>query len=260
MAREARVPVAARDRELFDGIAERYARKDLLPASRIARRERLLRTLEAVPDLPERPAILEIGCGAGFTADYLEGRFGSYLGIDHSHRLIELAHQRHAGGAARFEVADAAALEASSGWDLVVMIGVLHHLEDPLAVLRTARRLLCPGGWVAANEPQPANPVIQLARALRKRIDPAYSEDQCTLSAGRLRSLLEAAGFDSIRIAPQGLVSTPFAEVPAPVQWLTAPLARLACRADRLLERPAAVARWLSWNLVAAGRRPPEQA
>lgn len=257
MAHEGASPNAARDRELFDAIADRYARKDLLPASRAARRERLLRTLAAIPELPERPAVLEIGCGAGYAADYLAGRYRSYLGIDHSRRLIEHARRRHANGVARFEVADAASLDDGQRYDLVLMIGVLHHLEDPLAALRTARRLLRPGGYVAANEPQPANPVVQLARALRKRIDSTYSEDQCTLSCRQLRSLYEAAALEQIRIVPQGLLSTPFAEVPAPAQWLSAPVSRLACRADRVLERPAALARRLSWNLVAVGRRPP---
>ena len=40
---------AERDRALFDRIAREYCRKDLALASRVARRQRLMRTLVSVP-------------------------------------------------------------------------------------------------------------------------------------------------------------------------------------------------------------------
>ncbi len=41
--------------------------------------------------------ILEVGCGAGFAAEYLSGFYRSYTGIDHSEELIQICHlQTHA--------------------------------------------------------------------------------------------------------------------------------------------------------------------
>ena len=63
---------AAQDRQLFNDIAEHYCGKDRTESSRVARRHRLRQTLELVP-LDNARTVLEVGCGAGFSADYLEG-------------------------------------------------------------------------------------------------------------------------------------------------------------------------------------------
>ncbi len=60
----------SRDQALFERVAADYHRKDLLPAHRRARRHRLMQTLRSV-ELPADCSILEVGCGAGFAADYL---------------------------------------------------------------------------------------------------------------------------------------------------------------------------------------------
>ena len=52
-----------RDRALFERICEAYARKDLVAASRIARRMRLLQTVKNTGVRPNDD-VLEIGCGA----------------------------------------------------------------------------------------------------------------------------------------------------------------------------------------------------
>jgi SAM-dependent methyltransferase len=253
----------ARDRELFDRIAGEWARKDLHPAARLARRQRLEQTLAILPSTvllntgTALPEILEAGCGAGFTASYLSGRFRSYLGLDHSEELVQLARQLQDVEGATFEVADLERpLAGERRFDLILMIGVLHHLNASGEVVRKLTERLRPGGWLAVNEPQSANPFIGAARRLRKALDSAYSDDQLALSARAMRRQLEEAGLRDVRLRPQGLVSTPFAEIPLGPTRFTVPLVRLLCGVDRMLERGASwPLRFLSWNLVAAGRR-----
>ena len=245
-----------RDRTLFDGVAERYCRKDLAPASRRARRERLERTVRWVP-LSSRTRLLEVGCGAGFTAIYLSGRYRTYVGIDQSGKLIELARRHNAVPGAEFHAVGAASFRPEGRFDVVLMIGVLHHMERPGELLPHLVDLLVPGGWLVVNEPQSANPLIRAARRVRKRLASDYSEEQDQLSETQLRKLFEGAGLADVRLVPQGFFSTPFAEVMLRPASLARLLVAPACAADRLLEdalRP--LMRAASWNLVAVGRRP----
>ncbi|MFN3167339.1 MAG: class I SAM-dependent methyltransferase [Phycisphaeraceae bacterium] len=246
----------SRDRALFDGIAEKYTRKDLHPTASVARRQRLRRTLDAAP-LDHHASILEAGCGAGFSARYLEGRFGRFVGIDYADNLITAARRHNTVLNTRFQTANIKQLSLDESFDAIVMIGVLHHLDDMDAAMRELVAALKPGGWLLANEPQPGNPLIRAARSLRKRVDASYSDEQDQLSADCLRRLYERAGLVDVDVLPQGLLSTPFAEVPLAPTWLTRPAARATCALDTALEKllGRALGR-VSWNLVARGRRP----
>jgi len=77
------------DQGLFERIAPSLIRKDQVGYSRRSRKLRLIQSLKHVPK--PIPSLLEIGCGAGFTAEYLEGLYGDYRGIDYSKPLIEAA-------------------------------------------------------------------------------------------------------------------------------------------------------------------------
>lgn len=245
---------ARRDRRLFDRIADDYSRKDLLPAHRRARRLRLIQTLRHT-GIDESADLLEIGCGAGFAADDLRGRFRSFHGIDHSTRLVDLANEINGGPGVSFATADASTLSLDRRFDVIFMIGVLHHLPDPEASLRHLKSLLKADGVIAVNEPHNGNPAIQLARRIRKRTDSHYSDDQTTFSGAGIRAVFEGAGFDLTTLRPQGLLSTPFAEVVMPAQTLVSPLSSIACAMDRIIEAAAPWAlRYLSWNLIAVAK------
>ncbi len=250
----------ARDRRLFDAIAPRYCRKDLLPASSRARRLRLEQTLRKVPLSPAAD-VLEVGCGAGFAARYLQGRFRSYVGIDQSQQLIQLATAYNAGDDVAFHCTDITSYEPDRLFDGIFMIGVLHHLPRPEDDLAHIAGWLAPAGWLVVNEPQPANPLFSHARRIRKRLHEDYSAEQEQLSAAQLTTMFAHAGFSDVVVAPQGLFSTPLAEVVLKPQLLARALALPACLLDRVLEAAAApLLRRLSWNLIAAGRRAPATA
>jgi SAM-dependent methyltransferase len=106
--------------------------------------------------------ILDIACGTGELLKYLPAV--SYLGVDISDAYIACARRRYADRA-EFLCADLTQLAVGSGtFDLVVAIGVLHHLDDPAATALTtlARRALRPGGRFVALEPcrLPGQPLI----------------------------------------------------------------------------------------------------
>ncbi len=247
---------AHNDREHFDLIAGDYVGKDLSPSSRCARRLRLERTLDRVP-LRTTWKVLEVGCGAGFAATYLRGRFGSYLGCDHSQELIRAAEEQNPGPNVEFVNTSIEEFADTGKFDLIFLVGVLHHLEDRPSIMRRLRGLLRPGGYLAVNEPQPSNILVSAARRMRASVDTLYSDDQDEITIDELRRLFESSDLTNVEIFPQGLFSTPFAEVPMRPHWLVVPIARAACAADIILEkRLARFLKPVAWNLIAVGRCP----
>lgn len=244
-----------RDKKLFDAISESYASKDTLPAQKIARIQRFEQTIRHL-HLDSTENVLEIGCGAGFSARYLQGRFRRFTGIDYASNLIDYANVHNRVEQSQFVVANIKTFESDELFDAIFMIGVLHHIEEPVEALRSTLRLLKPGGILAINEPQGANPLIRMARSVRKRLDQTYSDEQVQYRAHTLRSEFIEAGFADIHLVPQGIFSTPFAEVSMPFQTLLSPISKTACWLDSTLEARFPKQLFpISWNLIAVGKR-----
>ena len=104
------------------------------------------RIMAALRDLPTSARILDIGCGDGFHLDLVR-EFGSpnweIEGIDVDDRAVGAARDRgltvHLGVVEKLELPDAT-------FDAALMIMVVEHVADPLELLKTARRLIRPGG------------------------------------------------------------------------------------------------------------------
>ena len=105
-------------------------------------------------------SLLDVGCGPGTITRDLAARLapGRVVGIDPAPEAIDAARATGpAGGAGepQWEVADLAAYADRSGgerFDVVHAHQVLHHVADPVGVLRTMAAMAVPGGLVAARE------------------------------------------------------------------------------------------------------------
>ena len=95
-------------------------------------------------------AVLDVGCGAGSIMPRL--RASRYIGIDLNAAHIAAAKERFPD--ADFRAGDAIQfLETTpERFDLVTMIGLLHHLDDDqvVRIMKGADRVLMPGGRVVA--------------------------------------------------------------------------------------------------------------
>jgi len=98
--------------------------------------------------------VVELGCGNGFGASLIAGLGPrSYVGLDVMPEQIALA-QKRALAQARFLVGDASAVELPDACaDVVVIFGILHHVERWRDALAECRRLLRPEGLVVVEEP-----------------------------------------------------------------------------------------------------------
>ncbi len=78
--------------------------------------------------------VLDIGCGVGRWADILVGRTSTYVGIDFSEGLVDIARKRFSSknpAEISFKVMDAREVKTLQGeFDLVIVSGVLLYLND----------------------------------------------------------------------------------------------------------------------------------
>jgi SAM-dependent methyltransferase len=107
--------------------------------------------------LPEHPRVLDVGCGNGRFARFLEERLGrtfDYCGVDESSLGLAEA-RRRLSDRENWVFAEADFLEAplpEGEFDLLVLFGVLHHVpgrENRIGLLTRLSALLAPGGLLA---------------------------------------------------------------------------------------------------------------
>jgi ubiquinone/menaquinone biosynthesis C-methylase UbiE len=151
---------------------------------RVSRDDALRRVAEAALELMApltAQSVLEVGCGNGVFLPRLAkavGAEGRVVGIDHSEAFVEEARTKMAaaGLAATVSVqqADACRLPfADATFDRAHCERLLMHLEDPSAALSEMRRVVRPGGWIVAAEPDWGG--LRIDHVDRKRMDVLYA-------------------------------------------------------------------------------------
>ncbi len=139
--------------------------------------------------LEEGARVLDIGCGTGRLARWIAERLGpkgSVVGIDPLEHRISVA--RSHAGSVRFEVGRAEDLGAfeDSSFDAVCLSSVLHWVSDKARALAEVRRVLRPGGRVAATTlPQELSRAGTVALVLRPLLQRPPYADQVHRSVGR---------------------------------------------------------------------------
>ena len=108
-----------------------------------------------IPAGTEAPRILDAGCGTGVSTDYLchLNPGAQVLGIDISDGALAVARERLQRSGAEAQVASLRQeqrslldLAGEGPFDYINSVGVLHHLDQPEAGLRSLAALLAPDG------------------------------------------------------------------------------------------------------------------
>jgi SAM-dependent methyltransferase len=140
--------------------------------------------------------VLDVGCGDGRFAQFLAGKNQPalrYLGLDNSAALLAFAAQRHLGPAYRFEHADIVADDPAAqlshrSFDLIAMLGVLHHIpgfRQRAALIAKLAERLHPGGqlvltvWRLDEDPRFASRIVSFEQyndTAEERLDLAQLE------------------------------------------------------------------------------------
>ena len=143
---------------------------------------------QALVDTAVRPApglrVLDVGCGPAEILDYMPGVL--YWGFDISAPYIAQARGHHGTRGQFFcKLLTASDLAELPGFDIVLAIGLLHHLDDDVAeeLLGLAHRALKPGGRMVTLDPciHPGqNPIarwlISRDRGQNVRTQPEYAQ------------------------------------------------------------------------------------
>ena len=98
--------------------------------------------------------VLDIACGVGYGAALLaQHPDAQILGVDRSEPAIEYARRHHPDPRLEFRVADALAFEDAEGFDTIVSLETVEHVEDPGLLIEKLAALLRPGGYLICSVP-----------------------------------------------------------------------------------------------------------
>ncbi|MGH7586455.1 MAG: class I SAM-dependent methyltransferase [Gemmatimonadales bacterium] len=114
-----------------------------------ARRDLLIGLLAA--RVPPGGRIADLGCGTGHFLEAAAGRWETW-GLEPSADCVAFCRERGLGRVLQGGIEDAERL-LPGGFDAVTLLDVVEHLEDDVAALRTAGRLLRPGGTLLVTVP-----------------------------------------------------------------------------------------------------------
>jgi 2-polyprenyl-3-methyl-5-hydroxy-6-metoxy-1,4-benzoquinol methylase len=111
------------------------------------------RRIRAVRPFLDKGNLLDIGCGTGELARYIDS--SRYLGIDRDEESIAIARRKFP--AHRFlTLAEFSASPHASQFDQIVGLAVIEHVEGPQQWLAWLRTLLKPGGRIILTTPHPS--------------------------------------------------------------------------------------------------------
>ncbi len=194
-ARPARNPNLANRIEDYEPAYLQYLQSD--PADR-ANFDVLYDWVARFAPLP-RGALLDVGCGSGKLVRYLRTRGVDARGLEPSAALYD----RFLSEDAAFVHGTLDSLRANSSerFDVITVLDVIEHVEDPLALLADAAGALSPGGILLISTPDVASWPARLLGRRWHYYNPYH------LSYFDVRSLMRCAspiGFDLLQYAHQG--------------------------------------------------------
>ena len=221
-----------RVRSYFDSHAEDWSEAYRQPrgANDVILAERLRLALVLTENVSSNASALDAGCGAGPLTVALARRGYRVTAVDLSPRMVELCHHALAeagidAGSVHLSCGDSLQMELGAGpFDVIYALGFLQYQEDERQALERLLQLLRPGGRLVVSGPIGRRlgnlfGAWDLVTGARRRLEAALGRGRSqeleqllaisnnTYSVGRLRRLLDDAGFETLALRPHGFVN-----------------------------------------------------
>ncbi|MHC1768568.1 MAG: ArsR/SmtB family transcription factor [Verrucomicrobiia bacterium] len=176
------------EKVFFDQVAGRFDRSYGPGRSWQAFGQLLLRIL---PPL----RVADLGSGEGLVSELLARRAKQVIAVDNSEKMVAFgARKAKKIGLTNLEFRlgdlEDPPIEAES-IDLAILSQALHHASDPGRAVRSAHRILVPGGHIM---------ILDLLQHSFKQADALYGDRWLGFTEAELQSWLEQAGFRQIEI------------------------------------------------------------
>lgn len=153
---------------------------------------------------PPPARLLDVGCAAGFALTALRGLGYDVHGVELSADMARLAGER-LGDPARVHCGVLEEVLAGGllggRFDVITMFDVVEHVEDPVALLAAARRLLAPDGLLVFETQNVASPFARLMGLRWQHYK--FHEHLWHFAPRTMRRLLEQAGFELVEWTPR---------------------------------------------------------
>jgi SAM-dependent methyltransferase len=120
----------------------------------LARRRILLGLLDELTQswpTSHRPALLDLGCGAGLNLAALRQRYDCQ-GVEPNPLLVERACE-NSGVTVQLGSLPSGLPALDRQFDFITLLDVIEHIDDDVTTLKTAAGLLAPGGRIVLNVP-----------------------------------------------------------------------------------------------------------
>jgi ubiquinone/menaquinone biosynthesis C-methylase UbiE len=162
--------------------------------------ERVIEKMAEVSGVDESSKIADVGTGTGFVAAGLSPRVLRVVGIDNAPAMLDVARENlRALGASNVDlvVGEASRLPLEDGAvDAAFANMVLHHAEDPEAMLREMARVVRPGGTVAIAD-EVAHPYAWMREE--------HADIWLGFERGQVGRYFAAIGLEDYRYEPLGM-------------------------------------------------------
>ena len=192
--------VTGRQQALYDHVAHDY---DQVFQQHVADHYLLKRTQTVRRLLPFGGQVLDVGCGTGALAGWIQRAGYDVVGVDASTGMLVEALDNGVGAVF---AAYSTALPFEDGvFDLSLSVATMHHLETPERVAATIAemgRVVKSGGYVLIWDHNPLNPYWPI---LMKRV-PQDHGDERLVSVWEILDATRTAGLRPVEAARTGLV------------------------------------------------------
>jgi ubiquinone/menaquinone biosynthesis C-methylase UbiE len=176
------------------------------PQERLRRAERRADAFDFAQTISSGGAALDVGCGSGETAQFLEEYCSLIVGLDRSFTALDLARKRNSSSRIHYTLGEAEALPfASASFDNVLAFGVIEHVRNPSSTMSEINRVLKPGAKALISASH-ANSVLQINNRIIARLGRYQFGFQKNWRSVDLRSKLE----EHLRIERQFIMQADF--------------------------------------------------